>query len=101
MHLLFEIITQAARVFIVLPQIKMSIKTYISRVVVPVVIVSFISPIIPICFKNQIAISTFHMFVMILIISMLSVLLSVYVLGINKRERKQLNTIVKNVLNKI
>ena len=99
-HLLFEIITQAARVFIVLPQIKMSIKTYLSRVVVPVVIVSFISPIIPICFKNQIVISTFHMFVMILIISMLSVLLSVYVLGINKRERKQLNTIIKNVLNK-
>lgn len=99
-HLLFEIITQAARVFIVLPQIKMSIKTYLSRVVVPVVIVSFISPIIPICFKNQIVISTFHMFVMILIISMLSVLLSVYVWGINKRERKQLNTIIKNVLNK-
>lgn len=100
-HLTFEIITQAVRVMIVLPQVKMKVKTYVQKVVIPVVLVSFVSPISPIYLKNHVMLSDFYKFIIVMGYSIFSVLFFVYLLGINTGERRQINNIIKTYSNKL
>ena len=46
-HIVIEVLTQYARLRIVLPMIKMKLENYIQKVIIPISTVTILSPIIP------------------------------------------------------
>lgn len=93
-HILIETITQIARIYIVLPQIKMKKKKYVNQVVKPIVLVGIFSPIAPtitFLYLNQDILS----FIIIIIISTISTVIFTYLFGCNKTEKKIIQEKIK------
>lgn len=85
-HIVVEMITQYARVRIVLPQISMTVKDYYVNVVIPIMKVSIIATIIPfICYLRMIP--SLRTFFIVCIVSALSSLFAIYIFGCTKKER--------------
>lgn len=85
-HIVVEILTQYARVRIVLPMISMKALDYLHEVVIPILKVLIITPILPLisfCYLDQ-SVGTFFI---ICLISVVSVLSGVYILGCNESEK--------------
>lgn len=85
-HIIVEIITQYVRVKVAFPMISMKMKRYYRNVVVPIVLVTLTSPIIPliVLFNIKQSVSAFFM---VCIISVLCTLFSIFIIGCNKSER--------------
>lgn len=95
-HILVEILTQYVRVKIVLPMISMTAVSYSREVVIPILKVIIITPILPLIafyYLNQ-SVGTF---LIICLISVLSILSGVYILGCNESEK----VFVRNKLRQI
>lgn len=85
-HIIVELLTQYARIMIVLPMISMKTMEYLKEVIVPIIKVVIITPILPLIIfynLNQ-SVSTFFV---ICLISLLSVLLGIYFCGCSKSEK--------------
>lgn len=95
-HIAVEILTQYVRVKIVLPMISMTAVSYSREVVIPILKVIIITPILPLIafyYLNQ-SVGTF---LIICLISVLSILSGVYILGCNESEK----VFVRNKLRQI
>ena len=100
-HIVIEVLTQYARLRIVLPMIKMKLENYIQKVIIPISTVTILSPIIP-------SIVYFHLesywmrFFTTCIICILCVPVMAYTVGCTTSERKffieKANTIVRKVI---
>ena len=96
-HIIIEILTQYARVIIVLPMISMKKTDYLKEVVIPILKVLIITPILPLLTFNYMDKSVSSFFI-VCFISVLSVLLGGYFLGCTKLER---SIITNKILKKI
>ena len=96
-HIIIEILTQYARVIIVLPMISMKKTAYLKEVVIPILKVLIITPILPLLTFNNMDKSVSSFFI-VCFISVLSVLLGGYFLGCTKLER---SIITNKILKKI
>mgnify|MGYP007028757685 CR=1 FL=1 len=97
-HILVEICTQYVRLRIVLPMIQMPIHYYIQKVMYPIFLILFLSPIIPMVVYLQMENGVIRFFT-VCIISVLSSGITMYFIGCTKTERifftDKINSILK------
>lgn len=89
-HIVIEIITQYIRLKIVLPMINFDIKIYVKEVLLKIIPVFIVAPIIPLwifCSVDENILT----FILVCLTSVLSVSVSIYLLGISKAERIYIN----------
>ncbi len=84
--LLSHFLSLMVRIYIVLPLIKFSYKSYINRVIIPIFLVTLLAPIIPICFYMSINIGLFR-FIILTLVSLFSTGIFIWYLGLNSIER--------------
>lgn len=96
-HLLFAIIAQGIRLYIVHNLIHFSISQYIREVVMKSIYVIFFSSIIPILYHIFME-TTLTRFLAVGVLSVLSVIISIYIFGLNIAER---NFIKKQIQKRI
>lgn len=90
-HIIFEIIAQYIRLWIVLPMVNMSVRLYLKKVILPVAKVGLTAPWIPIItYLNLECGNTFINFIIVGVICFVIVLLSIYCFGMNREEKKVL-----------
>ncbi len=92
-HIMVELLTQYARIKIVLPMISMQIVDYIKDVLFPILKVLVVSLIFPLIVYNFL-IQSIGSFFIVCVVSVLSVLISVYFWGCSISER---NYIVEKI----
>ena len=85
--LVAEIVEIFVRVWVVLPLINHKYLDYIREVVIPLVLVSFIAPLVPVALSNYLSTNEVVEFFMISVISVLSSLLFIWLLGMKRSER--------------
>lgn len=85
-HIIVELLTQYARVVIVLPMISMKTKDYLKEVVIPILKVIILTPILPLLVFYNLSQSVCTFFV-VCFVSLLSVLFGVYFCGCSKSEK--------------
>lgn len=87
-HIVVEMFTQLARLYIVLPMISMRIRDYMSQVLRPVIMVTLAAPIVPICFWNILNQNDFKSFVLMSLLCIVWACVVVLFMGCSKNERK-------------
>lgn len=93
-------IVQILRLFLICHKIKMSIRDYVLRVLVKVVLVAVVSSIIPLfCFFTLP--QSFLSFVVIVLTSIINVIFFSYVLGLTLNERMMVNRKIVALITKI
>lgn len=95
-HLCVCILAFIVRLFIICSMINLSLKEYWENVVYRVIIVSVISVILPV-FLRKILPENFISFVVVCITSVLSVVVSVYILGLQHDERNFIKLKFQNI----
>ncbi len=78
---------------------EFSLRTYCCGVIMPLIIVSLLSLLFPILAHNLLA-EGFLRFFVVLIVGVLSVVMSIYVVGLNKNERILMKQLLRNVRGK-
>lgn len=100
-HIVVEIITQYARMCIVLPMISMDISRYVKDVIVPILKVVLLAPILPLFVYLYLNKSSFITFLFVCVVSVLSVSVMLYFVGCNTNERKFINKRISTVIQRI
>lgn len=100
-HLIFEVLTQAARIKIVLPKIKFLIKEYLVKVIYPIMKVILISPILPFILYILLHMDLWWTTIALSTLSLLSVIFSVYFLGLSIEEKDFVVEQIHKVIYKI
>lgn len=95
-HIIVEILTQYARVIIVLPMISMKTSDYLKEVVIPIIKVIIVTPILPLIIFYNLNQSVSAFFI-ICFVSLLSVLLGGYFCGCTKPERIIIITKIRQI----
>lgn len=85
--LVAEIVEIFVRVWVVLPLINHKYLDYIREVVIPLVLVSFVAPLVPFGLSNYLSTNEVVEFFMISVISVLNSLLFIWILGMKRSER--------------
>jgi len=81
---------QIARIFMIKPLIQLPLKKYFNEVIVRVLIVAITAPIIPLfIYFNTHVLSTTNFF-MVCLFSVISVFISIYLIGITQNERQMI-----------
>lgn len=93
-HISIEILTQIARIKIVLPMIELKISVYLQQVLLPIIKVLLIAPIAPLLFRGIFKSG----FVIVSIVAIFSVLFCALFLGCTQKERSY---IICKVVNKL
>lgn len=87
-HITIELITQYARLRIVLPMIGLKLSVYIKQVVLPILVVVILSPLIPFVVYHYIGNNNWGAFLGVCIICVLCTSSIIYRLGCTASERK-------------
>lgn len=96
-HIAVEVLTQYARVRIVLPMISMKCIDYLKEVIAPIIKVIVITPILPLITYHYIGQSVMTFFI-ICFISVICVLGGVYYLGCIKSEREFIINKIRQII---
>lgn len=99
-HLIVEVFTQIARLYIVLPQISMPFSYYYKEVLCPLFLFIVVGLIAPIVTKVSMS-SDIYSFILVSLVSLTSVSLSFYIFGCNRKERQIIKEIVINLMHKV
>ena len=99
-HLIVETLTQYVRIRIVLPQIKMSIKEYYIKTIIPIMKVTCTGVIIPLVLYFAIKEQNLYSFLLISIVCVISIAASVYFFGCTENERIVLYNQIHKLRNK-
>lgn len=98
--LIIVLLAQIARLYFMRWMVGLSIHIYIKKVIIPVTIVTIISMIIPLFLYNIMSEGTALSFFSVCAISVISVALTVYSVGISRGERTILNDYIKKKLHR-
>lgn len=98
-HIIVELCTQCARVYIVLPMIYMSLREYVIDVTIPILKVTLLSSLISIVIYH-ITIETLFSFIVKSIIMTCSSLIFIYLVGCTKKEKLFLKSKLVSLLRK-
>ena len=91
--------SQVSRVLFMQKIHNMSVKSYVTQIIIIIICVTFLSLIIPfLIYKNMQ--SSLERFIIITIIAFFNSLAIIYLIGITKNERKLLNTFIKQLKTK-
>ena len=85
---IFTIIIHIVRLWVVSPIVNIPIRRYIKNVIWPVVLVTLISCIIPIIAHTRFDSYTLKGFMLLYGINIISILITVWIVGINKSEKQ-------------
>ncbi len=99
-YLIFTIMTLIVRAVIVFPMIKFKYKLYFSKVLKYVFSVALLSIPIPIVVYWKNAGSSFVDFILVCFVSICSTVLTIYVVGIDNKERNFVNSKIIKILRK-
>ena len=99
-QLLVMAVVQVLRLFLVCHKIRMSKREYVKKVLLRVFMVAVVAAVIPVSVYILMPQSIWS-FVVVVIVSVLSVLCSSYYLGLNKNEKQTINEKIKIVFSKI
>lgn len=100
-HLCVEVVTQIARIQIVLPKISMSIKIYYMNVVIPLLKFGVFSAILPIACYFLVPSGNIWYSAMLCMLSVVSVALTFYAVACNNQERLFVNDKIKVLANRV
>ena len=92
-HIIIEMLTQYARMRIVLPMISMRIGRYVKDVVLPIFKVLVVAPVLPLCLYVVMRQSVGAFFI-VCSISLMAVSLAVYFVGCTKGEQEYIKRLV-------
>ena len=98
--LIIVLTSQIARLYFMRWMVGLSIRIYMKKVVLPVIAVTVISMIVPLLIYNNMSKGTILSFFSVCAISMTSIALTIYFVGINKNERIKLNNFINNKLHR-
>ena len=98
-HICIEILTQYARLRIVLPMIELDMKEYLHNVIKPIIAVLVISPLVPLIIYLNLP-QNISSFLAICIISIVSVILCAYLYGCNDIEKRTILNKVHSIIYK-
>ena len=96
-YALLSIVAQIVRVYIVLPKINLSFNTYIKEIVVPLIRVTFVSLILPIILVNLLTSKPWEE-LLIIVVTLLSVVVSIYILGLTNTEKMVVKKYYKSAI---
>ena len=99
-HLCVAIIAQIVRVFLMRPLINLSIRTYLNRVIFPILSVVVIAPIIPLLYYLNTESSVLNFFI-VCILCVIFTALPVYFLGLNNNEKAMVKERLQLLFSKI
>ena len=98
-QLIFFVLIQIERIYIVCPAIKMEKMYYIKNVFIKVMGVVILSLIIPIIFHNNVIISNVYIDILInIVMTLLSTTLVIYFIGINRNMRNRINKSIIKII---
>lgn len=98
--LIIVLTSQIARLYFMRWMVGLSIRIYMKKVVLPVIAVTVISMIVPLLIYNNMSKGSILSFFSVCAISMTSIALTIYFVGINKNERIKLNNFINNKLHR-
>jgi len=98
--LIIVLTAQIVRVFFMRWMVKMSVWQYLYKVILPIVVVIPVSAVLPVALYMLLPKGTLISFLSVCAISVVSVLTTVFAIGINKGERMKLINFVKGKLKK-
>ena len=86
-HIIVEMITQYARLNIVLPMVKMKLQPYISKVIIPIILVAIFVPILPLLAYMNMEENVYSFFI-VCFVCLVCTSIGIYYLGCNSDERR-------------
>lgn len=95
-HLAVVLLAQFLRVFLIKSMIQLSLRQYVYEVIVRCLLVTILAPIAPYIMYQHVPDSLLR-FLLLLLLSVLSVCISVYLFGMGRSEKDMLSTKVKSV----
>lgn len=98
--ILFVLINQVACLYTLRKVFNFSYSEYITKAIIPCLLVTLLSPILPLCLELIDFQLPFVKFLVVSSLSVLSVVIASYVLALNKTERKYVNDFFQNLKNK-
>ena len=98
--LIIVLTAQIARLYFMRWMVGLSIRIYMKKVVLPVIAVTVISMIVPLLIYNNMSKGSFLSFFSVCAVSVTSIALTIYFVGINKNERIKLNNFINNKLHR-
>lgn len=98
--LIIVLTAQIARLYFMRWMVGLSIHIYMKKVVLPVITVTVISMIVPLLIYNNMSKGTIFSFFSVCAISVISIALTIYFVGINKNERIKLNNFINKKLHR-
>lgn len=99
-YVVVDMLTLYARVRIVLPMVKMRLRTYFMQVIVPILFVVLVAPILPIIVYSSMQQGILSLFV-VCAVCVVSTLLAIYTLGCSSDERILIVNKTKSILARI
>ena len=99
-HFCVELLTQVARLIMVRGRLKLSIRMYLQKVYFPIIMVTIIAAVIPLFVYNSIS-NGFLRFFTVSIVSVISVALTSFIVGLTKSERQFFTNKFKLISTKI
>lgn len=96
-HFCIELLTQAVRLVMVRDRLKLSIRKYLKNVYLPILVVTILSIVLPIFLWLKLPSSTIR-FICVLLVSVLSVAITSFSIGMTTNERKFVVEKVKLIL---
>lgn len=99
-HICVEIITEFVRLYLVLPLIGMAIKSYIIKVIKPILLTTVLSPIVPLL-VNHFVKGEIQNFIIICLTCIFYESVLVYFVGCDNNERNFINSQLKVIINRV
>lgn len=97
-YLVVEFITQFVRVYMIYPMIKLSIRDYFIKLMYPIVVVSALSIALCWCISKLIAITSFGLLLLVILMYTLTIGFIVFCFGLQKSERQYVIRFIRNRL---
>lgn len=96
-----SVLCEIARLIMLQGMVKLSLKHFLKHVYLNVIVVTIISALLPFTIKLFIKGNSFGSFIIICFVSILSALLSIYVVGCNKQDRKIIHKGITKIIYRI
>ena len=96
-----SVLCEITRLFMLRSMIKLHVRAFLKNVYFNVIIVSIIASILPFWTKQYVVLDNFGIFIFICFISVLSAIISIYIVGCNKNDRQLIHNVINKILNRI
>lgn len=100
-NLLIAVLVQTVRLFVLKGMLVFSIRKYIKKVILPTISVLILSSVLPLCLKLLLTTNTFITCVLVCLVSVVSVVIITWLVGLNREEKNLLLSKLKLIKNNI